>query len=129
MSNPCKTCGNDANANEQLDRAEREIDRLRMNVHSCHSGCEKAGCVNGRLLRLLDDLRASLGDNGLRMQDDLVAFAESLRKDAERYRYARINSYIEVKCDSPRMLGVTPEDGGLALDAEIDAAIAAESAP
>jgi hypothetical protein len=62
-------------------------------------------------------------------QEARIEDQAALRKDAERYRYARLNSYIEVKCDSPRMPGVTPEDGGFALDAEIDAAIATESAP
>lgn len=77
------------------------------------------------LLRLLVDLRFALGDNGRRMQDELVEYARGLAGDARRYRWIRSAS-------TPGYLHFPGGqiDDGLALDAldtAIDAAIGAES--
>lgn len=55
----------------------------------------------------------------IRERDEARAEAEALRADAERYRWLRINGYVEVKCESPRHDDWSP----VALDAAIDAAI------
>lgn len=39
-------------------------------------------------LRLVADIRFALGDDGKRMQDELVEYCKEMRRDAERYRYA-----------------------------------------
>ena len=48
-----------ANAIEQL-RAER--DQLVNDVHSCHAGCQKAGCVNRRLRERVAHLEQLITD-------------------------------------------------------------------
>ena len=53
-----------------------------------------------------------------RERDEARAEAEALRADAERYRWLRLNGYVEVKCESPRHNGWNP----VALDAAIDSA-------
>ena len=58
-----------ANAIEQL-RAER--DALVNNVHSCHAGCQKAGCVNQRLRDALREYIAA-SDIILMGDDDVAA--------------------------------------------------------
>lgn len=52
----------------------------------------KAAQDENRLIRLLADLRYALGDDGKRMQDELVQFARELRADAERYETVRLMS-------------------------------------
>jgi ferritin-like protein len=54
-----------------------------------------------------------------------AARIEELEKDAARYRFIRAHSYVEVKCDSPRVPDWMPEK----LDAAIDAAMGAEGKP
>jgi len=46
-------------------------------------------------LRLVADLRWALGDEGGRMQDELIEYAKQLRKDAERYRKLRARQHSE----------------------------------
>lgn len=50
--------------------------------------------------------------------NDLRAEAEALRKNAKRYEWLRVNAYVEVRCDSPRIDGWTPEQLDAAIDAE-----------
>ncbi len=59
-----------------LDTAQRraialgaEVAQLRADIHSCHAGCTRAGCVAARL----------------------TAERDALREDAERYRWLRNN--------------------------------------
>lgn len=40
-------------------------------------------------LRLVAEIRFAIGDEGKRMQDELVEYCRELRKDAERYRWLR----------------------------------------
>lgn len=77
------------------------------------------------LIALLADIRKACGDNGKRMQPELVEFIgamsterDQLRADAERYQWLREHSYVEVTCKSPRDPSWTPQQ----LDAAIDAA-------
>lgn len=44
---------------------------------------------DSQLLRLLVDIRFAAGDDGKRMQDELVEHIAGLRKDAERYRWLK----------------------------------------
>ncbi len=39
------------------DEAADVIERLRSDVHSCHSDCSRAGCVNGRLREEIERMR------------------------------------------------------------------------
>ena len=41
------------------------------------------------LISLLVDIRAAAGDDGKRMQDELVEHIAEMRKDAGRYRFLR----------------------------------------
>jgi len=70
---------------------ERMENLLALDVHSCGPNCQRAGCVNRRLL----------DEN------------EALRKDAERYRWLRddangrwlnklMDEYTRAKCDCDR---------------------------
>jgi hypothetical protein len=55
---------------EANDALRAEIAHLNGNVHSCHAGCTRAGCVNARL-----------------------------RADAERYRWLRDTPWVGTKID------------------------------
>jgi hypothetical protein len=39
------------------------------------------------LLKLLTDIRFACGDNGLRMQDELIEYIRQLKMDADRYAW------------------------------------------
>lgn len=41
------------------------------------------------LMKLLVDIRFAAGDDGRRMQDDLVEYIAQLRRDAKRYRWLK----------------------------------------
>lgn len=71
------------------------------------------------LLRLVTDMRFALGDDGKRMQDDLLAFCVEMRKDAERYRWMKRN---------PAWLGWEHDFRPDEVEREIDAAMAANTA-
>lgn len=57
----------------------REIESLRQRAEAAEAMSSEPG-----LLRLLVDLRFALGDNGKRMQDELVEYARELAADARR---------------------------------------------
>jgi hypothetical protein len=48
------------------------------------------------LLRLVCDVRFALGDDGKRMQEELIKFCAEMRKDAERYRKVRRGQHWSV---------------------------------
>jgi hypothetical protein len=89
-----------------------------------------------QLLSFLADLRIALGDNGKRMQPELIKYAKELAKDAARYQWLRNTQNTEVRDDEEFIIVGTVHDiyvstGGFAeapnaneLDALIDAAIA-----
>ena len=75
-------------------------------------------------LRLVADIRWALGDEGSRMQSELIDHARQLLKDAESYRHLRDRSKTRLRVWRPQ------DDGGAAgpfdlghLDAEIAAEI------
>ena len=44
-------------AADTIDKLRAERDRLLHDVHSCHAGCQKAGCVNRRLRDALESIK------------------------------------------------------------------------
>ena len=50
---------------------------------------DEANCAMSSALRLVADLRWALGDEGRRMQAELIEYAKQTLKDAERYRWLR----------------------------------------
>lgn len=60
-------------------RAAREIERLRTDVHSCHGGCSRAGCVNVRLRAALDKIAERMSS------DDPCSALVQIARDALRY--------------------------------------------
>lgn len=78
-----------------------------------------------QLLRLLVDIRFAAGDDGKRMQDELVEYIGALRRDAERWRCARdLLSVDDIETAVENMRGFTPDpDESAKADAAIDAAM------
>lgn len=94
------------------------IDRMKDSVRAIEQAVLQA--YESQLLRLLVNIRFAAGDNGLRMQPELVEHIRALRKDAERYRWLRSDApepdlIIEDMYES----ALCGED----LDAAIDAAM------
>ena len=58
-------------------------------AHSAQPAAENAA------LRLVADVRFALGDNGKRMQPELIEWANGLRRDAERYQWLRAQHWNE----------------------------------
>jgi hypothetical protein len=58
------------------------------------------------LLRLVCDVRFALGDDGKRMQEELIEFCAEMRKDAERYRWLRAQHWST----SPLCVVADPKD-------------------
>ncbi len=76
-------------------------------------------------LAVLADIRFAIGDNGKRMQGELVAYIAELFKNAERYRWLRttpnnLNQAVYAACNLLRR--------DRYLDEAIDAAMAQEAA-
>lgn len=82
---------------------------------------------------LLSKIRWACGDNGKRMQPELVEFIGTMAKEAERYRFLRRRHVREWVSDMPENKGkpsldIDFEAPGHDLDAAIDAAIAQQEA-
>lgn len=86
------------------------------------------------LLRLVCDVRFALGDDGKRMQDELIELCAALRKDAERYRWLRAQHWNK----SPLCVVCDPKDAvkygytcpsGEYLDFAVDDAMALPMTP
>lgn len=105
-------------------------------VHTCHDQCERPLCALTRraeaaeamsgepgLLRLLVDLRFALGDNGKRMQDELVEFAREIATDARDAGALRQAS--KRVCDAFRAHGRADVSALAATRAECEASIIA----
>ena len=58
---------------------QQELARLRNDVHSCHAGCSRAGCVNERLRAALDTIAARTGS------DDPCRALVQIARDALRH--------------------------------------------
>ena len=84
---------------------------------------------NASLLRLVSDIRVALGDNGKRMQPELVEYCKELRKNAERWRFAKLLFVSNgLRMDGTQTFHV-PFDQlprARSIDAAIDAARAAQ---
>lgn len=106
---------------QQRDEARAECEALR-------------ATQSDTLLRLLCDLRFALGDNGARMQHDLVEYARGMRADAERWREFRTfvvgkstPGFLNGKPAAYMVLpAITVPRVGMTLDESIDAARAAK---
>lgn len=73
---------------------------------------------NAALLAMVADLRIALGDDGKRMQPELVEYARELRANAARYEWLR----SRLPGSTYRIAGVIYSEGGAGVDAAIDAA-------
>lgn len=71
---------------------DTEIARLETDLELARLKASEQAAENASLLRLLADIRFALGDNGRRMQPELVEWCKELRADAERYRWLRANA-------------------------------------
>lgn len=73
-------------------------------------------------LALVARIREAIGDDGKRMQDELIESLRQMRKDAERYRWLR-----DVTCNLPDNVPVvaacTPDDVVCLVGQELDDAI------
>lgn len=74
---------------------------------------------NASLLSLLADIRIACGDNGKRMQDELVAYISDLEQDAARYRWLRDNGELPMVIIGSRWYG-TQHAGCLDLNEFVD---------
>jgi len=79
--------GNNAVA-ENL-RLLKEIDRMKNDVHSCHPGCTKAGCVNDRLRELLKTQSAA---NHIEVQEQVLAERE---RCANKLNLTRAEAHLQ----------------------------------
>lgn len=73
-----------------------------------------------------DEVRAMLDVEEIPDEDKILYWmvrAKEAEYDAARYRWIRLNSYVEVYCDSPRADGFTAEEGAANLDRAVDNAI------
>ena len=74
----------------------REWAESRHSVQQMREELERLRAENARLLgdhaaalRLVADVRAAIGDDGKRMQPELVEYCKAMKRDAERYRWLR----------------------------------------
>ena len=75
------------------DEAADVIERLRIDMHSCHPDCSRAGCVNGRLREEIERLRQ-----------------EYERLTAENRKLAKVlKAAVELVC-APAWAGISDED-------------------
>ena len=85
--------------------------------------CE--GCQEPRTGFLNDDYLKGFEDGQATLRPGHAGEHEAARRereDAERYRWLRENSYIELHCDSPRDPAWKPEHLDAAIDKAIDKA-------
>lgn len=77
----------------------REWAESRHSVQQMREELERLRAENARLigdhaaaLRLVTDVRAAIGDDGERMQPELIEYCCAMKRDAERYRWLRNDS-------------------------------------
>ena len=144
----CPTCGSDCNERDELEKAEREIERLRgivpevlerLNDEMCDENerlraelaAAKEGVVQDMVVQALraenKALRAHITnqnkelDELIPMAEKLEAENEALRADAERYRWLR--RPITSTADFKKWLDIITNLCEDRMDAAIDAAI------
>lgn len=69
---------------EVLDRQTKELLRLREENEELKRQRDNETAASAAALRLVADIRFALGDDGKRMQDELVAWCKELRQDTVR---------------------------------------------
>ena len=93
------------------DRERAELIALLREAAAALEAAQEDACV-----ALVADIRFACGDNGKRMQPELVEFIRGLARDAQRYRWLRDGGLYRVGFDS---VGSTSLGD---LDTAIDAA-------
>ena len=83
----------------------REWAESRHSVQQMREELERLRAENARLigdhaaaLRLVTDVRAAIGDDGERMQPELIEYCCAMKRDAERYRWLRNESWSLTHC-------------------------------
>jgi len=81
---------------ERDEATWREWAESRHSVQQMREELERLRAENARLigdhaaaLRLVTDVRAAIGDDGERMQPELIEYCKAMKRDAERYRTVR----------------------------------------
>ena len=74
-----------AESRHSVQQMRDELDRLRAENARLLGDHEAA-------LRLVTDVRAVIGDDGRRMQPELIEYCKAMKRDAERYRWLRNDS-------------------------------------
>lgn len=74
-----------AESRHSVQQMRDELDRLRAENARLLGDHEAA-------LRLVADVRAAIGDDGKRMQPELIEYCKAMKRDAERYRWLRNDS-------------------------------------
>jgi seryl-tRNA synthetase len=67
----------------ELRRQHAEIELLKSDIHSCHPGCTKAGCVNERLRAEIELLKATASSNYGRGHVDAHSMASARVEELE----------------------------------------------
>lgn len=84
-------------AADALNELAAEVERLSAQLAKVNARCDHLGMRLGEIIKerddalrgwlLVADIRAAVGDNGTRMQPELIAYLREMRADAERYRW------------------------------------------
>lgn len=120
-----------ANHDNQVLRARLLVERedLPLERVKAYQRVQELEANNTSLLYLLAQIREACGDNGKRMQDELVVYIGELTGDAARYRWLRnpnqrIDSVIDKRVgELSSGMGIWEYKAGEELDAAIDAAM------
>lgn len=96
------------------------VERFRLYARAIEQAVLQA--YESQLLRLLVNIRFAAGDDGKRMQDELVEHITALRKDAERYRHLRDEAEL-CPHDIFNAWWLSDHGNPQTLDAAIDAAM------
>jgi hypothetical protein len=83
-----------------------EIDRL----HDVNEDLFDAKECKMSILSFLADLRFALGDDGRRMQGELIDYAKKITRDAKRYRWLRDTQNTETRQDDDLLINGTVHD-------------------
>lgn len=104
----------DRDADLVLVRAADEITQLRAKLDDARSDMVAA-------LSLVADVRAAIGDDGKRMQSELIEYCKAMKRDAERYRWLR---RVATSGFASKVFG---NASPIVIDEEIDTAMRGEN--